>query len=53
MKDILNRESEVKKVVDQVRERDGEIQRLQQQFQVRNMHTLSMYSIQVGLIWLL
>ena len=36
MKEINNREAEVKKAVDQVTERDGEIQRLQQQLQVRN-----------------
>ena len=37
MKDIHSREVEVKRAVDQVAERDGEIQRLQQQIQVRNL----------------
>ena len=40
MKDILNRESEVRKIVDQVAEKDGEIQRLQQQLQVRRTPAL-------------
>ena len=37
MRDIHSREVEVKRAVDQVAERDSEIQRLQQQIQVRNL----------------